>query len=251
MKTVILTGSEGFIGHHLAQHLLDKGYRVIGIDNYEKYGYIERPHTNHPNFTLINKDLTLEFPIKEIAQLNLTPDYIIALAASIGGISYFTKHAYDLVAINDRINANTFDYAITSYQLGYLKKMVYISSSMVYENCQDFPLKEHYSRETCPLSTYGFNKLNGEIYCQGANEQYNLPYVICRPFNATGCGEEDCISGKFGHTHVLPDLVYKALKSKPNSPLEIYGDGEQIRHYTHASDVARGIVLAMESDFTT
>jgi nucleoside-diphosphate-sugar epimerase len=49
-----------------------------------------------------------------------------------------------------------------------------------------------------------------------------------------------------GNTHVLPDLVYKALTTK-NNTLTIYGDGEQVRHYTHASDVARGIVTAMES----
>jgi nucleoside-diphosphate-sugar epimerase len=97
-----------------------------------------------------------------------------------------------------------------------------------------------------PYTTYGMQKLMGEYFCQGANQQYGLPYSIVRPFNAVGVGE--CDSHK-GETHVLPDLVYKALTAKNNS-LEIYGNGEQIRHYTHARDVAEGIKLVMEKGGT-
>ena len=238
-KTVCVTGSQGFIGSYICNELLNEGYKVIGIDNYAKYGHVDRPHDKDGNFTLIRHDLSLSFP-------KVTCDYLIAAAASIGGIKYFHDHAYDLISMNERILCNTFDYAVAAYGLGYLKRIVYISSSMVYENTTNYPTSE---RETnlcpAPFSTYGMQKLMGEYYCRGAKEQFGLPYSIVRPFNAVGIGEEDAIEG---NTHVLPDLVYKALTAKDNA-LTIYGDGSQVRHYTHASDVALGIRMCMESAF--
>lgn len=245
MLNVVVTGSQGFIGSYICQELLDNGYNVIGIDNYAKYGFVDRPHDKHPNFTFLCHDLTKSFPRRDIA-LKGYPSYLIAAAASIGGISYFDKYAFDLVCTNDRINCNTFEYAIDAHELGYLKKIVPISSSMVYENCFEYPSKEEFvASSPSPSSTYGFNKLNLEYYAYGANKQYGLPYTIVRPFNAVGIGEEDVIKG---NTHVLPDLVYKALSRNRIDRFPILGDGKQVRHYTHAKDIARGVRLAMESD---
>ena len=237
--TVCVTGSQGFIGSYIVADLLNQGYIVIGIDNYAKYGHVDRPHDGHENFTLIRHDLSYSFP-------KVTCDYLIAAAASIGGIKYFHDHAYDLISTNERILCNTFDYAIDAYQLGYLKRIVYISSSMVYENTKQYPTHED-QVGICPppFSTYGMQKLMGEYYCKGASEQFGLPYSIVRPFNAVGIGEEDAIEG---NTHVLPDFVYKALTASDNT-LTMYGDGTQVRHYTHASDVARGVRVCMESPY--
>jgi nucleoside-diphosphate-sugar epimerase len=176
IKTVCVTGSQGFIGSYICAYLLEQGYKVIGIDNYAKYGHVDRPHDDNENFTLIRHDLTVSFP-------KVTCDYIIAAAASIGGIKYFHDHAYELISTNERILCNTFDYAIDAHRLGYLERIVYISSSMVYENTDQYPTKEE-DLFVCPppTSTYGMQKLMGEYYCKGINQQYGVNYQIVRRY---------------------------------------------------------------------
>lgn len=272
MKTVIVTGSQGFIGSFLCEELLNKGYNVVGIDNFSKYGRVSRPHDRHSNFTLLEADLAYLNKESLLTLFNqFSPDYIIAGAAMIGGISYFHKYAYDLLATNERILANTLDMAIDEYKNKRLKRLVVISSSMVFEGADTYDtftvpsllseaMKPWPSQERMvnyfppPYSTYGFQKLSSEYFCKGANEQYGLPYTIVRPFNCVGLGEEDAIgeeavmSGnvKLLMSHVLPDLVNKVLKGQ--DPLHILGNGSQIRCYTHGKDIARGIVMAMESE---
>jgi nucleoside-diphosphate-sugar epimerase len=253
MKKVLLTGSQGFIGSYICNELLNNGYKVIGVDNYQKYGKIGRPHDNNPNFKLYTTDvLSNEFlDIVDKEQ----PDMLIAGAAMIGGISYFHKFAYDLLATNERILAQTFDAAIKGYKDGYLKRIIVLSSSMVFEEATTYPTPEN-EIKSCPppSSTYGFQKLAAEYFAKGALEQYGLPYSIVRPFNCVGIGEEESISEheitsgniKLMLSHVLPDLVNKVLKGQ--DPLHILGEGNQIRCYTNGRDLARGIRIVMESD---
>lgn len=258
MKKVIVTGSQGFIGSYICLELLKKGYEVIGIDNYSKYGHVIRTHDEHPNFKLLEMDVCdLDSKRQETFHLLKDADYIIAGAAMIGGISYFHKYAYDLLSNNERIMASTFDLAIELYKKHNLNKIVVISSSMVFESTSRYPTPEG-EEKICPppLSTYGFQKLATEYFCYGANEQYNLPYTIIRPFNCVGIGEEEALGEekmlvgnmKMLLSHVLPDLIYKSLHLEPHQKLPILGKGNQIRHYTNGKDIARGIVLAMESD---
>jgi len=132
-----------------------------------------------------------------------------------------------------------------------------LSSSMVYENANIYPTLET-DIDDCPAptSTYGFQKLMCEYYSYGAWEQYQIPYTIIRPFNCVGIGEEEAVAEgetKVGNTkmmlsHVLPDLVSRAMSLKPEDMLPILGEGNQIRHYTNGKDIARGIRLAMELD---
>jgi len=253
MKKVLITGSQGFIGSYLCTEYLDKGYQVVGIDNFSKYGPISRPHDNHVNFELIEMDI-IDVKTSEIPPTLKDVDYIIAGAAMIGGITYFHKYAYDLLATNERILASTFDLAIKLNKFHSLRRIVVLSSSMVFENTTVYPTPES-EIKTCapPLSTYGFQKLAVEYFCKGAYEQYKLPYTIIRPFNCVGVGEEDAIgehevkSGniKLMMSHVLPDIVNKIMKGQ--NPLHILGSGEQIRCYTNGKDIARGIRMCMES----
>jgi len=130
-----------------------------------------------------------------------------------------------------------------------------LSSSMVYESSQTFPSAEGDERKCPPpLSTYGFQKLACEYYCQGAWEQFKLPYTIIRPFNCVGIGEKRALcdaeiySGnvKLAMSHVVPDIAQKIVKGQ--DPLHILGKGNQVRHYTYAGDLAKGIRLCMESE---
>lgn len=256
---ILLTGSQGFIGSYLCQELLSHGHEVVGIDDYSKYGRVVRPHDTHPNFLFYEWDLTKPIFVKgeKIPDEFLGFDVIIMGAAMIGGISYFHKYAYDLLATNERIMANTFDLAIELQQAGLLGKVVVISSSMVFENTDVYPTPEN-QVEVCkpPTSTYGFQKLATEYFCKGAWEQYGVPYNIVRPFNCVGVGEEDSImedeeligNHKMMMSHVLPDLVSRALVLGKNDPLPILGTGNQVRHYTNGKDIARAIHLIAETE---
>jgi nucleoside-diphosphate-sugar epimerase len=249
---ILVSGSAGFIGGYLVQELLDQGHQVVGMDNYSKYGKVSKSYDNHPNFHFVEgdaKDLPLMKALIEDC------DQVVALAAIIGGISLFHELAYDLLAENERIMAATFDAAIWAFREKRLQKINVISSSMVFESTSTYPTPEG-EQLKCPppLSTYGFQKLACEYFAKGASEQYGLPFTIVRPFNAVGIGEKRAVydrevySGdvKLAMSHVVPDLVQKILKGQ--DPLHILGEGNQVRHYTYAGDLAKGIRICIESE---
>jgi nucleoside-diphosphate-sugar epimerase len=247
---ILVTGSAGFICGYVVDELLAHGHEVYGIDNFSKYGKVKKSYDSHPRYHFVNGDAKNIDLLKEL----LTDcDQILAAAAMIGGISYFHEFAYDLLAENERITAATFDAAIWAFQNRKLQKINVLSSSMVFESVTDFPTKEGAERTNPPpLSTYGFQKLACEYFAQGAHEQYGLPYTVIRPFNCVGIGEKRALcdkevySGnvKLAMSHVVPDLVQKVLKGQ--DPLHILGNGNQIRHYTYAGDLARGIRICIE-----
>ena len=255
--TVLVTGSQGFIGSYVCAELLGRGYSVVGVDDYSKYGPLVRPHDSHPSFRLVRADCAGEAfrrSMVEGEEAGTEFEYIVAGAAMIGGISYFHRRAYDLLAANERILANTFDVAVDRHSRGQLGRIVVVSSSMVFENASVWPTPEgHEAACPPPSSTYGFQKLASEYFAHGAREQYGLPYTIVRPFNCVGVGEdralgeEEVMSGnvRLLMSHVVPDLVAKCLAGQ--DPLHILGSGEQVRHYTNGRDVARGLRMAMES----
>ena len=246
---ILVTGSAGFIAGYLVQELLDDGHEVVGIDNFSKYGEVRKSYQNSNRYRFVEGDAKDAGLLTELAA---DCDYFVAGAAKIGGISYFHEYAYDLIAENERIVAASFDAAIKARSSGRLKRMVVLSSSMVFENATEFPTPEDHARQCPPpSSTYGFQKLACEYFAQGAWEQYKLPYTICRPFNCVGIGERralgdrDIPSGniKLAMSHVVPDLVQKVVKGQ--DPLHILGDGNQVRCYTYGGDLGRGIITAM------
>jgi len=246
---VLITGGAGFIGSYVTEELLTHGHEVVCLDNFSKYGKITRGYFTSPGFTLIEGDAANPQVVLDASE---GCDYIIAGAAMIGGISYFHKYAYDLLATNERILASTFDAAIKRHQEGILKKIVVISSSMVFECTDTYPSKEEdVLRIPSPSSTYGFQKLASEYFAKGAHEQYGLPYTIVRPFNCVGIGEQKALSEdiipsgniSLALSHVLPDLIQKMVRGQ--RPLRILGDGSQVRCYTHGTDIARGMRICL------
>jgi UDP-glucose 4-epimerase len=235
MDKVLVSGSAGFIGGYVVGELLNRGYEVVGLDNFAKYGRVTKSYDSHPRYRLVEGDAR---DVALLTGLLADCDHFIAGAAMIGGISYFHSYAYDLLATNAE---------------GHLRKVTYLSSSMVFESADQWPSYEGQQREIPPpLSSYGFQKLAVEYFAQAAWDQYRLPFTIIRPFNCVGIGEsmalgdEQIMSGniRLAMSHVVPDLVQKVLKGQ--DPLHILGSGEQVRHYTYGADLAAGIVTAME-----
>lgn len=250
MKKVVVTGSAGFIGGYIVEELLAKGYQVVGVDNYSKYGPVKKSYDDNPNYELVVGDVQ---DVTLMTKLLDDADHFIAGAALIGGISYFHTYAYDLLAQNERIIASSVDAAIEAHKKGRLQKVTYMSSSMVFESATRWPSKEGDERiMPPPLSSYGFQKLAVEYFAKAAWDQYKLPYTILRPFNCVGIGESRALGDVEIHSgnvqlamsHVVPDLVQKVFKGQ--DPLHILGSGEQVRHYTYGGDLARGIVLSLD-----
>jgi nucleoside-diphosphate-sugar epimerase len=249
-ERVLVTGAAGFIGGYLVQELLARGFLVTGLDNYSKYGPVQKSYDADPSYRFVEGDARDTDLVRGLLG---DCDHLIAGAAMIGGISYFHTYPYDLLATNERIMASTCDAAIEAFRGGRLRKVTYLSSSMVYESTDRWPSREGDERRVPPpLSSYGFQKLAVEYFAHAAFDQYGIPYTIVRPFNCVGVGEGralgdvEVLSGnvKLAMSHVVPDLVQKVLKGQ--DPLHILGDGEQVRHYTYAGDLARGIATAME-----
>ncbi len=247
---ICVTGSAGFICGYVVEELLNKGHEVYGIDNFSKYGKLQKSYDKHPKYHFVEGDAKNVGLMRELLG---ECDQVLASAAMIGGITYFHEFAYDLLAENERIVAATFDAAIWAHKNRALKKINVMSSSMVYESADHFPTKEGQERTSPPpLSTYGFQKLACEYFAQGAHEQYGLPYTIIRPFNCVGTGEKRALCDKevmsgnieLAMSHVVPDLIQKILKGQ--DPLHILGAGNQIRHYTYAGDLAEGIRICIE-----
>jgi len=230
---VAVTGGAGFLGSHVVDHFVSAGDDVVVVDDFSE---------GHRD----NLSGSLDALNCEVCETDLRDrkgtfsalegvDVAVHLAAKIGGIGYFHDVPADIIAMNDAMNRNVCDAAIEHD----LDRLVYASSSMVFERATDFPVREDQLPDIpSPDSAYGFQKLAGEYYCRAYHDQYGLEYSIFRPFNAVGPREPP--GDEVGQAHVIPDLVKKILEEK-QYPLRILGTGRQVRSFTHVTDIARGI----------
>lgn len=234
LSKVLVTGGAGFIGREVVKQLIGKGYKVRIADDLSK-----NVTTVPRNAQLLKVDLTSK---KKALSAMDGMDYCIHLAAKIGGIGYFHKYPATILSENNKMLSSVFEAAIAKK----IKRIIYLSSSMVFESTEKFPSKESdLSKIPPPKSAYGFSKLVGEWYCHAFCEEFGLDYTIIRPFNAYGINERP--EEEVGYAHVIPDLIRKILSGK--YPLELLGDGQQTRCFTHVSDIARAIIMAMESKY--
>jgi nucleoside-diphosphate-sugar epimerase len=227
---VLVTGGAGTIGAAVVRRLArDPGWEVRVADVEEPPQWVREASE------VVVGDLRSADVARE-AMAGCT--HAIHLAAIVGGIGNFHKLPFTLLEMNTGLYNGVFRAALEER----VERLVYVSSSMVFERVDHFPTREEDVHDTpIPDSAYGFSKLAGEIYCRALHDEHDLPYTICRPFNAYGPGELP--AGEPGIAHLVPDLIRKVLSGQ--RPLEIFGSGEQTRTITHIDDIADGIVTAM------
>lgn len=222
---ILVTGSEGSLAQIVIPYLLEAGYEVYGYDNFSRYGHIQKKRKYNFEFA----DLCDTVSVKKIF-LNQKFDAVFHLAALVYGVVGFHKKPADIIADNNLMTIN-----LLKFGYGNIGRFVYLSSSMVYERCQHLPHKEKDADLSVVMSTsYGLSKYIGERVVRSFYEQYKIDYVIWRPFNIITpfeAPEEE------GFSHVFSDMVEKILVQK-QKPVNILGDGEQVRCFTNIYDVA-------------
>jgi nucleoside-diphosphate-sugar epimerase len=225
-QTILITGSEGSLAQWIINLLKDK-YTIIGVDNCNRHGI----STQNKNYKFYQLDLTNSVLLDQI--FNDQPiDYVLHCAAQIYGVKGFHKYPADILANNVVSTSNILQKCVAFN----VKKIGYISSSMVYENCKTFPLREEYTNTSpAPTTGYGLSKLVGERLVEEFNRQYGLKYVIWRPFNIVSPFEVS--EDEAGIAHVMADFIQKIIVNKDN-PIEIFGDGNQVRCFTNINDIA-------------
>jgi len=234
MSKVVVTGGAGFIGSHLTEALVEKGYHVTVIDN------LSTGKLN--NIKDVLRSGKLEFVEGSIVNLTL-------LRKSFAGADYvFHQAAVPSVPRsikNPRASHNinitgTLNVLIAARDLG-VKKVVYASSSSVYCDTPTLPKVEDMIPN--PLSPYAVTKLTGEYYCKVFHGIYGLKTVCLRYFNVYGPRQDP----NSPYAAVIPLFINSIMLGKP--PV-IFGDGQQSRDFTFVKDVAAANILAAQGETT-
>ena len=233
---VLVTGSEGSLMQFVIRELLAAGHEVRGVDNFFRYGEIERKR----DYELLRGDLC-DPSIADSAVAGM--DVVIQGAARIYGVLGFHKYPADILARDCELQQNLLWAAKNSG----LQRFIYISSSMVYEKCTTVPsTEEDADNSPAPNTAYGLSKLVGERLCRAFQEQYGLPYTIFRPFNILTPLER--ADDEPGISHVFADFISAILARQ--RPFRILGDGEQVRCFTWIEDVAAPIAKYLAASET-
>jgi len=225
---LLITGSEGSLAQIVIPRLLEAEHQIIGIDSLTRYGDVER----NRNYQFIHADLCETSSIQRIFQENEF-DAVFHFAALVYGTIGIHKRPADIIANNSLATINLLKFGHER-----IKHFVYLSSSMVYEKSFKWPHQEDDTESTPVMSTsYGLSKYMGERVVRSFEQQYGVKYVIWRPFNIITPFE---VPEEEGYSHVFTDLIEKIIVKKQN-PLDILGDGGQIRCFTSIYDVAEVI----------
>ena len=234
MARILVTGSEGSLMQAVIPLLIKNGHAVYGVDNLSRYG--ERLGHAGNDYTFIKVDLTDRYSVDNLLE-NVKPDYVIQAAATIYGVGGFNKYCADMykdITLHDNV--------LRAAVANDVEKVVYISSSMVYENCpqiKETPVMEDMPDEwPAPYTDYGLSKFVGERVSRAYYKQHGLKYTIWRPFNIITPYEKS--DEEIGISHVFADYIDNILFKRTN-PLPILGTGEQIRCFTWIGEVAQAI----------
>ena len=227
MRSVV-TGAAGFIGSHLAEHLLTLGHDVLGIDCFTSYYAPQLKRANiaallaEPRFRLVDADLTTA----DLGPLLDGADYVFHQAAQAGvraswGESFVQYTRHNVLATQRLLEA---------LKGRPLRKLVYASSSSVYGNAR-LPMRE--TARPQPVSPYGVTKLAAEHLCHLYHVSYGLPVVSLRYFTVYGPRQR-------------PDMaIHKFICAiATGESIALYGDGTQSRDFTYVEDVVRANVRA-------
>ena len=213
---VFITGGSGLIGFPLVKHFLDEGHAVKVLD-------LRKPEIEHKNLEFIKKSV-----MDKISGDIKGADLVLHFAAILG-VNNSDNKPLETMMVNLEGSVNVFKSAAEAG----IKKMIYASSSEVYGEPRELPIREDSVKG--PVSTYGVSKLAAEIYAKAYNHEFGTDIRIARFFNVYGPNQ----SGNF----VISIFIKAAMENKP---ITIFGDGSQTRCFTYVDDIIDGVVRVIE-----
>jgi nucleoside-diphosphate-sugar epimerase len=230
---VVVTGAAGFIGSHLCDRLLALGHEVIGIDSFsDYYGRARKKQNleaarNNEAFTLVELDLV----DGDIARALRGASVVFHLAGQPGVRpswgDHFDRYVQDNIVATQRV--------LEALRENPVERLVFASSSSVYGDAEAFPTRE--SALPRPVSPYGMTKLAAEHLVFVYMRNFGVPATSLRYFTVYGPRQR-------------PDMAFCRFMEAlvDDTPIEIYGDGEQTREFTFVSDAVEGTVKAASAD---
>lgn len=233
-KTYLITGVAGFIGSHIAEALVMKGIKVVGLDNFDNF-YCPKIKKRNIGKLIDNELFTLrEGDVRDKVVLNTIfeehkPQVVIHLGAMAGvRPSIEQPELYIEVNINGTVNLLE-----TMKQFG-VKKFIFASSSSVYGNRSKVPFVETDNVDKA-ISPYASTKKAGEVIAHTYHHLYGIDMLLLRFFTVYGERQR-------------PDLaIHKFTKLiMEGKPIPFYGNGLTFRDYTHISDIVSGVVEAVK-----
>jgi len=229
MPTSLVTGGAGFLGSHLCETLLEKGHRVVCLDNLETGSLANVEHLRSDEFAFLPQDLTQHVELPERL------DYVYHLASPASPIDYLRLPLQTLkVGSHGTHNA-----------LGLAKvhraRFLLASTSEVYGDPQVHPQPETYWGHVNPIGprgVYDEAKRYAEALTMAYHRQQAVDTAIVRIFNTYGARMRP------HDGRAIPTFIRQALEEKP---LTVFGDGSQTRSFCYVDDLIRGLILLAES----
>ena len=229
-KNILITGGLGFIGSHIADELMEDNQITI-IDNLSTGNIKNLKTPEHENLKIVEEDLR----DANLNDLTKGIDYIFHLAA----MASVPLSVENPIECND-VNVNATVKLLKAAADNNVKKIVFSSSSAVYGENRNMPLKE--TEPLMPTSPYAASKASCELYLRSFYDSYGLNYTALRYFNVFGPKQDK----NSQYAAVIPNFISALLEGEQAI---IYGDGEQTRDFVYVKDIVRANIAACESDY--
>lgn len=250
MSKILITGSAGFIGFHLAEVLLKRGETVVGIDNINDYYDTKLKYARLANSGIQEAAIEWHTPAQsskytnyKFVKMNLEDkeelfelfekekfDIVINLAAQ-AGVRYSITHPYSYL----QSNLIGFINILEASRNNSIKHLVYASSSSVYGQNDKVPFSEE-DRVDNPISLYAATKRSNELMAHSYSKLYDIPCTGLRFFT---------VYGPWGRPDMAPMLFAKAISN--DNEIKVFNNGDLMRDFTFIEDIVSGTVLAADS----
>ncbi len=232
---VLVTGTAGFIGSHLAMRLLARGDEVVGFDNLSDYYDVTLKQArlarfiDHPNYTHIQADLADREAV-EAAFASHKPQRVVNLAAQ-AGVRYAATNPHVYVSSN----VTGFLHILEGCRHHGVEHLVFASTSSVYGANTTMPFSEHQSTEH-PLTLYAATKKANEMMAHSYAHLYGIPSTGLRFFT---------VYGPWGRPDMALFLFTKAILAR--EPIKVFNHGHHKRSFTYVDDIVEGVIRSLDA----
>jgi UDP-glucuronate 4-epimerase len=235
--TVLVTGAAGFIGSHVAGALLDRGERVVGLDDLNAYydpalkrARLERLQARGDQFAFTRADAADRDAVNQLVDANPDIDGIVHLAAQ-AGVRYSLENPWAYVDANIHSQITVMEAA---RRLPALRHLVYASSSSVYGGNTKLPFSVDDPVDQ-PVSVYAASKRSAELMAETYAHLYRLPMSGLRFFT---------VYGPWGRPDMAAYIFTKAMFE--DQPIPVFNHGRMKRDFTYIDDIVAGVLAALD-----